>query len=254
MQLNYKEYGSGEPLIILHGFLGSLDNWHTLATKFGAYFRTFAIDQRNHGKSFHSETHSLQLMVDDLKEFIELNQLKNVNLLGHSMGGKVVMEFALQYPQLTNKIIVADIAPRKYKPGHDDVFSALHAVDLTKIENRKQAEEAMTPFLPDFGVRQFVLKNLDRTESGAYKWKMNLRVLYKDYEEVTKEIESNRSFDNPVLFLKGSNSLYIKETDIPKIAELFPYFKLETIENAGHWLHAEQPEKVYQLVMNFLES
>jgi pimeloyl-ACP methyl ester carboxylesterase len=170
------------------------------------------------------------------------------------MGGKVVMEFALQNPDLTNKIIVADIAPRKYKAGHDDVFEALHAVDLNKIETRKQAEEAMINYLPDFGVRQFVLKNLDRSETGEYKWKMNLRVLYRDYEEVTKEIEAGRSFDNPVLFLKGSNSLYIKETDIPKIAELFPYFKLETIENSGHWLHAEQPEKVYQLVKNFLES
>ncbi len=254
MLLNFKEYGSGEPLIILHGFLGSLDNWHTLATKFGAYFRTFAIDQRNHGKSFHSESHSLQTMVDDLKEFIQYHNLKNVNLLGHSMGGKVVMEFALQNPDLANKIIVADIAPRKYKAGHDDVFAALHAVDLSKIETRKQAEEAMIPYLPDFGVRQFVLKNLDRNENGDYKWKMNLRVLYRDYEEVTKEIEGGRSFENPVLFLKGSNSLYIKETDIPKISELFPYFKLETIENAGHWLHAEQPEKVYQLVINFLEN
>ncbi|MFY8019869.1 MAG: alpha/beta fold hydrolase, partial [Bacteroidia bacterium] len=202
--MNYKEYGSGEPLLILHGFMGSLDNWHTLASKFGQSFRTFAIDQRNHGKSFHTETHSLQLMVDDLKEFISYHQLKNVNLLGHSMGGKVVMEFALQYPELTNKIIVADIAPRKYKPGHDDVFAALHAVDLSKIETRKQAEEAMIPYLPDFGVRQFVLKNLDRTETGEYKWKMNLRVLYRDYEEVNKEIEGNRSFENPVLFLKGA--------------------------------------------------
>ena len=193
-------------------------------------------------------------MVDDLKAFIEFHQLKNVNLLGHSMGGKVVMEFALQNPELSNKIIVADIAPRKYKPGHDDVFAALHAVDLSKIETRKQAEEAMIPFLPDFGVRQFVLKNLDRAENGEYKWKMNLRVLYRDYEEVTKEIEANRSFENPVLFLKGSNSLYIKDSDIPKISELFPYFKLETIDNAGHWLHAEQPEKVYQAVMNFLDN
>ncbi len=170
MKLHYKEYGAGKPLIILHGFLGSLDNWHTLATRFGEHFRVFSIDQRNHGKSPHSDAHSMALMVADLHEFIAEHQLQRVSIIGHSMGGKVAMQFALAYPHLVENLAVADMAPRQYEPGHEMVFKALFAVNLQQLTSRKDAEAAMLPYLPDMGTRQFLLKNLERKEDGSYQW------------------------------------------------------------------------------------
>jgi pimeloyl-ACP methyl ester carboxylesterase len=252
MVLNYKDYGSGEPLIILHGFMGSLDNWHTLATQFGSSHHVFSLDQRNHGKSPHSDEHSIDLMVADLKNFIETKGLNNVSLLGHSMGGKVVMKFTLQYPNLVKTLVVVDIAPRQYQRGHDDVFEAIFAVDLTKIENRKQAEEMMLPFVADFGTRQFLLKNLERQEDGKYTWKMNLRTLHIDYHEIVKPIESDMPFLGPTLVVKGGNSRYISTQDEADFKQLFPNYQLQVIANAGHWVHAEAPKEFASAIENFL--
>jgi esterase len=252
MDLNFKKYGeSGAPLIILHGFLGSLDNWHTLSTQFANNFTVYNIDQRNHGKSPHANEHSIAHMVNDLNLFLKNNHLHAANIIGHSMGGKVAMQFALQYPEMTNKLIVADIAPRLYPQGHTDVFDAIFAVDLNRITSRKEAEEFMTPHITDFGTRQFLLKNLERNSNGTFSWKMNLDVLYKYYEEI---IKSGSQFNNPSLFLKGGNSNYIQEKDLTQIKSLFPNYKLHTLPNAGHWLHAEQPELFYNTVTQFLNA
>lgn len=252
MDLNFKEYGSGEPLIILHGFMGSLDNWHTLATQFGKKYHVFSVDQRNHGKSQHSDTHTQDLMVADLKEFIESKKLTNLSLLGHSMGGKVVMKFALLYPTLVKRLIVVDIAPRQYKQGHDDVFEAIFAVDLNKIESRKEAEEMMLPFVADFGTRQFLLKNLERKEDGTYEWKMNLRTLHIDYDEIAKSIESEVPFLGSALVIKGGKSKYISNLDEADFKKLFPKYQLQIIEEAGHWVHAEAPKEFALLVETFM--
>lgn len=252
MQLHYKQYGQGQPLLILHGFMGSLDNWHTLGTQFGNSHSVFAIDQRNHGKSPHSDKHTLALMVHDVKQFIETHQLEKVSIIGHSMGGKVAMQFALDYPYLVNKLIVVDISPRQYKRGHDDVFKAIFAVELAQIESRKQAEQMMEMHVPDFGTRQFLLKNLDRREDGSYAWKMNLKILHADYEEIIKAIISETSFPNPTLVIKGGNSRYILDDDLLDFNQLFPNNTVVTIPNAGHWVHAEAPQLFFEAVNNFL--
>ncbi|OYU96232.1 MAG: alpha/beta hydrolase [Bacteroidetes bacterium B1(2017)] len=252
VELNFKEYGSGEPLIILHGFMGSLDNWHTLATKFGSNRHVFTIDQRNHGKSTHSLHHSIPLMVEDLRAFLEKKNLSNCSIIGHSMGGKVAMKFALEYPQIVQNLIIVDIAPRQYKRGHDDVFEAIFSVDFSKVESRKQAEEMMEPYISDFGTRQFLLKNLDRKEDGTYGWKMNVPVLHRDYEEIVKPIESDFPFLGNTLVIKGGNSRYINSQDETDFEQLFPACQFVSIPNAGHWVHAEAPEEFYKIVLDFI--
>lgn len=253
LHLNYKKYGEGKPLIILHGFLGSLDNWHTLATRWGNNgFEVYAVDLRNHGRSPHTSHHSIDLMVEDILNFIDEQKLSKVNLLGHSMGGKVVMKFALTYPDRVEKLIVADIAPREYNRGHDEVFKAIFKVDLSKIQSRKEAEDAMKPYLGDFGTRQFILKSLDRDEAGNYKWKFNIKTLYDEYDEVSKAIISDHKFEGEVLFLKGGLSIYIQEKDMNDIKTLFPNARLQVVEHAGHWLHADKPDDFYLAVTNFL--
>lgn len=254
MQLHYKEYGSGKPLIILHGFLGSLDNWHTLATRFGSSFRVFAIDQRNHGKTQHSPEHSMALMVADLFEFVKEHKLSNLSIIGHSMGGKVAMQFALDNPALVENLIVVDIAPKQYEAGHEDVFKALFAVKLNQITSRKDAEDAMLPYLPDFGTRQFLLKNLERKTDASFQWKMNLPVLHENYEDMNNEIIYNKSFLGKTLFIKGEKSEYISKLDETTIKTLFPNSTLVTIAGVGHWVHAENPDDFYETVLKFIST
>lgn len=254
MYLNHKIYGNGNPLIILHGFLGSLDNWHTLATKFGETQKVYTIDQRNHGKSPHTSVHSIPLMVEDLKLFMATHQIKKASIVGHSMGGKVAMQFALLYPDMIDKLIVVDIAPKKYKRGHDDVLNAIEGIPLQQISSRKEAETAMEPLMPDYGTRQFLLKNLERTEDGSYQWKMNVPVLKTYYEEIIQEVTSDHPIQNQTLVIKGANSRYIKDEDYHDFKRLFPNFSIVTIPNAGHWVHAEQPILFYEVVSKFLSS
>ncbi|MFN5026145.1 MAG: alpha/beta fold hydrolase [Bacteroidota bacterium] len=254
LHLNFKTYGSGEhTLIIIHGFLGSLDNWHTLATRWGeAGIQVFSLDMRNHGKSPHTHTHSIDDMVQDVVDFMQQQHLSSATLLGHSMGGKVAMQCALNHPGLVEKLIVADMAPRAYRHGHDDVFKAIQNIDLSAVQSRKEAEDAMKPYLGDFGTRQFILKNLERTDSGHYSWKFNLTTLLHEYEEILKPIDSVTTYSHPALFLKGELSVYIKDTDREHILKLFPLAKVVSVSQAGHWLHADQPEIFFKYVHDFV--
>ncbi len=256
LTLNFKKYGeSGEPILILHGFLGSLDNWHSLATEWSKNgFTVYAIDLRNHGKSPHTQSHSITLMADDILHFTDQHDLRKINLLGHSMGGKVAMQFALQYPDKINKLIVVDIAPKAYQHGaHDAVFEAIFHVKLGQITSRKEAETAMLPYLGDFGTRQFILKSLDRTESG-FQWKFNIDLLHREYEQAIAAISNHQSVDIPTMFVRGGQSLYVKEEDLPGIKQLFPQSDLVTISNAGHWVHADQPKEFTSCVLEFLHQ
>ena len=256
LDLNYKKYGeTGSSIIILHGFLGSLDNWHTIASDWSSKGNTvYSVDQRNHGKSPHSTKHSIELMASDLFHFIKVNQIQKPIVIGHSMGGKVAMQLALNHPLLLEKLIVIDIAPRAYNHGaHDDVFRAIFSVELNTISNRKQAEEAMLPYLGDFGTRQFILKNLERTTNG-FAWKFNIQTLHQEYDEAIKSIESVKHSDLPTMFIKGSQSLYIQEFDMLNIQELFPKATLIEIANAGHWVHADQPKALTNIVMKFISN
>jgi len=256
MQLNFRKYGEKGPvIIILHGFLGSLDNWHTLATQWGNNgFVVYSLDHRNHGKSPHAEAHSLQLMADDVYSFMKEQGIEKAGLLGHSMGGKVAMIFTIQHPELVTKLLVADISTKTYRAdGHDDVFKAIFAVDTANLQSRKEAEQQMEPFLPDFATRQFILKSLDRTENG-FKWKFNIDILHKQYDEVVKGIINNEPINVETLIVRGGNSGYVKDKDMDEIKTIFPMANLVTIANAGHWLHADQPIEFSSCVTNFFNN
>lgn len=254
MDLNYKSFGSGEPLLILHGLLGSLDNWQTLAKKYAEYYTVFIIDLRNHGKSPHSEAFSYDLMVADILEFCEQNHIYNTNLLGHSMGGKVAMQFAVEHNDLVNKLIIADISPVNYPPGHDVIFEALLSVDLNKMESRSDVEEVLKQTIPEFGVRQFLMKGLTRADDNSFEWKFNLKSLWENYPKILNTFETTENFEGKTLFINGGSSKYVLTEYYTEIEKYFPNYNLETIENVGHWLHAENPKEFLEKTLNFLNK
>lgn len=254
MKLAYREFGTGQPLIILHGLFGQSDNWNTLAKRFAEKgFHVFTIDQRNHGLSPHSEVWSYEAMAQDLKEFIKEHQLQNVILLGHSMGGKTVMFFEQLFPNSAQKLIVADIAPRAYEPHHDDVLKALNAVDFTEINTRKDAEVILGQYISDFGTKQFLLKNIywreDETKQMA--WRFNLETITKEYNSIGIVVP-NFSSATKTLFIRGEKSNYISDNDMIDIRNRFLDVELKTIANSGHWVHAEQPEAFFNCVLDFI--
>lgn len=254
MELHYERYGQGHPLIILHGLFGSLENWRTLSKVFAQSFTVFALDQRNHGRSPHSDDFNYQTMGEDVHEFMERHDLASAYVLGHSMGGKVAMQFVLTYPDLVNRLIVVDIAPKVYPPGHDDVFAGLYALNLATLHSRQEAETALAPHLPDLALRQFLLKNLAREDSGAFTWRINLDGIYHNYHEMLKMFTANSQFPKPTLFIRGANSGYIRNIDLVTIRDIFPAAQLTTIPNSGHWVHAEAPREFAQAVLNFLTA
>jgi pimeloyl-ACP methyl ester carboxylesterase len=252
MQVHYEQYGEGSPLIILHGLFGSLDNWRTLIKVFSKAFHVFALDQRNHGHSPHSHIFNYPAMVEDLREFMEAHALAPASVLGHSMGGKVAMLFAVTYPELINKLVVVDIAPKAYGRGHDDVFDALFSLDLTALQRRQDAETRLAAQLPDLALRQFLLKNLERDESGHFHWRIALEELYANYPALLQAVHGEKPFTRPTLFIRGAHSDYIRDSDVPSVKVLFPQAEVITIPNAGHWVHAEQPQEFTRIVLNFL--
>lgn len=255
MQLAFREFGQGQPLIILHGLFGQSDNWNTLAKRFAAdEFHVYTIDQRNHGLSPHSDVWTYEAMAADLKEFIDTHALHNPLLLGHSMGGKTVMFFELMYPGIADKIIVADIAPRAYGHHHDDVLKGLHNVDFAVIKTRKEAEAALSEYISDFGTKQFLLKNIywKDSDNNVMDWRFNLKTISEQYEHVGVEVP-NGSSHVAALFVRGDKSNYITDSDLPMIRQRFPNYTLETIANSGHWVHAEQPQAFYDSVIRFIK-
>lgn len=255
MQLAFREYGSGPPLIILHGLFGQSDNWNTLAKRFSENgFRVFTVDQRNHGLSPHSEIWDYKSMADDLKEFISHHNLEKPIVLGHSMGGKTTMFFELHFPGIAQKIIVADMAPRAYESHHDSVLKALNAVDFSKTKSRKEAEAVLHNYIPDFGTKQFLLKNIYWKDEANTQldWRFNLKVIDKNYTNMGAEVP-DLSSKVPALFVRGEKSNYILDSDIKDIEKRFPEYKLATIKDAGHWIHAEKPNEFFEEVMKFIK-
>lgn len=244
--------GSGDPLIVLHGFLGMGDNWKTLALKFADKYEVHLVDQRNHGRSFHDDDFSYEDMVDDLLHYIESKNLQVINILGHSMGGKTAMLFAVEYPDLVKKLIVADIAPRFYPLHHQHILEALNAVDFEKVTSRNEIEEVFKKYLPEESVRQFLLKNVFRNSEGKLSYRFNLEALEEQIDEVGVALPSRAVFEGPVLFLKGVNSGYISHEDEGLIHAHFPKSEIISISNSGHWLHAENPTDFYNNVVRFL--
>jgi esterase len=253
MQLHFQSYGRGPQLIILHGLFGSLENWHSISQKLAADFQVFAVDQRNHGRSPHAADITYQLMAEDLKEFLADKQLGPVNFLGHSMGGKTAMLFALTYPQSVEKLIVVDIAPRAYPDHHLEILKALSSLDVASFNSRAEMESQLASSIPDLAVRRFLLKNVKRDQAGNFYWQMNLSAIEANYARLSEQISGQRPFEKPTLFIRGERSNYICDDDMTAIQKLFPRVKLCEIAGAGHWVHAEAPEAFIRTVWEFLK-
>jgi pimeloyl-ACP methyl ester carboxylesterase len=252
MQLHFQSYGQGPPLVILHGLLGSLENWQPMSRRLGAHFTVYAVDQRNHGRSPHSHAMTYPLMAADLNEFVEGHRLGNIHLLGHSMGGKTAMQFALLYPGKVRKLVVADIAPRAYSPRHERTLAAMLALPLDSFENRKQMEEALAPDVPDLPTRRFLLKNVMREAGGGFHWKNGLREIHQNCGYLSAALSGGHPFAGPALFLRGEWSDYLRVQDLDLIRTLFPKGDLRTVPQTGHLLHSENPEAFFQMALEFL--
>ncbi len=247
--------GTGKPFLILHGFLGMSDNWKTLGGQYAeAGFEVHLLDLRNHGRSFHSEDFTYETMVGDILEYCKFKNLNSIDLLGHSMGGKLAMFFATQQPEVVDKLIIADIAPKYYHPHHDDILQALNAVDFTKKPDRGDIDAIMKPYIPDFGTRQFLMKSLYWASPQQLAFRFNLNVFNQDIDAIGEALPEGSVFNKPTLFLKGENSRYIKDEDLPLIKKHFPEANMEVVPNAGHWLHAENAKDFYDKTITFLKA
>lgn len=252
--LHSKIEGKGKPLLILHGFLGMSDNWKTLGNRFAEKYEVHLIDQRNHGRSFHSDEFTYELLVEDLLNYISHYNLEEVSLLGHSMGGKVAMLFAVMYPEKVDKLIVADIASRFYPRHHDTILAGLSAVDFSKQKDRKEVESVLKQYIPEFGIRQFLLKNIYWKTKDELAYRFNLPSFLENLDEIGVALPSMAVFEGKTLFLKGENSGYIAVNDEPLIKAHFPNAEIVTVKNAGHWLHAENPDDFYSYVVSFMSE
>lgn len=254
MKLNYREIGQGQPLLILHGLFGSSDNWLSVAKELANEYKVYLPDLRNHGDSPHSDEFTYAAMAQDLLEFVQEHEIKEPVVIGHSMGGKTAMQFAVSQPRLLSKLVVVDIAPRHYPPHHQEILAGFHSIDVRNIKSRKEADEALQQHIKELGVRQFLLKNLERSPEGGYEWKINLPVIAEKIENVGEALDAESSFDKPTLFVKGSRSAYIQEQDEELIYKIFPNATIQTIKGAGHWLHAEKPAAFVNLLKAFLQA
>ena len=253
MILHSNTFGEGKPFVILHGFLGMGDNWKTLARQFSeSNFEMHLVDQRNHGRSFHSDDFDYELMAEDLKHYCVANNLNDIILLGHSMGGKTAMLFATKYPELVRKLLVADISPRYYPVHHDAILEGLSSLDFSEIKSRGEADKTLSNYVYEAGTRMFLLKNLYWVEKGQLGLRINLDTLKENVSEVGEALPIHATFEKETLFLRGDRSEYIGELDETIIQRHFPNSEIKTITNAGHWLHAENPKDFYDAVINFV--
>lgn len=245
--------GEGKPFVILHGFLGMGDNWKTHAKNLSEQgFEVHLVDQRNHGRSFWSDTFNYDILAEDLKHYCDSHNLNDIVLLGHSMGGKTTMLFATQYPEFVSKLMVADISPRFYPIHHDTILEGLSALNFDVIKSRGEADKILSEYVQDFGTRQFLLKNLYWVEKGTLGLRINLEVLKNEVAEVGEALPSYSKFEKDTLFLRGDRSEYISVDDERLITNHFPKAKIITIANSGHWLHAENPKDFFEAVIDFV--
>ncbi|HNR85952.1 MAG TPA: alpha/beta fold hydrolase [Taishania sp.] len=250
MKLHYRELGEGKPFVILHGLFGSSDNWQTHGKKLSEYYRVVMVDLRNHGHSAWSDDFSYQLMVQDVKELFDDLNLQDAILLGHSMGGKVAMSFAQNYSEYLSKLIVVDMGVKAYPPHHQQIFEAITTLDLSKLSNRLEAENHLAKFIDSPSVRQFLMKNIYWKEKGVLGWRMNIEVLHREIETILEALDNKECFVQ-TLFIRGELSNYILDEDFTEIESIFPDSDIVTIENAGHWVHAEQQELFMDAVLGF---
>lgn len=250
MKLHYRELGEGKPMVILHGLFGYSDNWQTHAKKLAEYYRVILVDLRNHGHSDWADDTSYELMAEDVYELCRELQLNNFILLGHSMGGKVAMHFAQEHEDLLDKLVVVDIGMKEYPMHHEHILAGIHSVDLANNTARSQAEAQMSAHIESEGVKQFLLKNLYWKEKGKLAWRMNVEALERDMPNILAEVPKVQ-VSIPTLFIRGALSNYILDEDIADLEDVFIDGEVVTIENAGHWVHAEAPAEFLDVLLSF---
>ncbi len=252
MQLHFKQLGHGEPLILLHGLFGSADNWFGVAPKLAENFHVLIPDLRNHGQSPHSAEMNYSLMAADVENFFAAQKIESAHVVGHTMGGKVAMQYALDFPVRVKKLVVVDMAPRAYQRAHDYIFEALLELDLNLFQTRAEIEVALEPEIPSLNLRRFLLKNLGRDEQGKFFWKLNLRGVAENYPRLGEVLSLQNHFEKPTLFIRGGKSDYIRVGDELEIKQRFPMAEIQTIAAANHWVHADAPAEFLRLVLDFL--
>ena len=249
--LNYKIYGQGDPIVILHGLFGMLDNWQTIAKKLAEEYMVILVDQRDHGKSKHTDGFDYPILAEDLHLFLEENWIHHCHIIGHSMGGKTAMQFSTMFPEMIEKMIIVDIGPKAYKPNHDLIFKALLAVPIDEVQSRQEVEGILSDYIEDYGVRLFLMKNLQRKKEGGFRWKMNLKLLNKEYDNIIAAIDTTEPIDVETLFIYGNKSKYILPEEIEDIQSIFENSRFVEMDT-GHWVHAEKPDELVGEVMSFL--
>lgn len=257
--LNHKIYGAGDPIIILHGLFGMLDNWQTIAKKLAEDYMVILVDQRDHGKSPHTDEFNYTLLAEDLAGFMEENWIHHAHIIGHSMGGKTAMRFAADYPDMVDRLIIVDIGPKAYVPGHDNIFQALQAVPIDTATTREEVEAVLAEYIDEAGVRLFLMKNLQRNKptseserpEPAFRWKMNLDLLHRDYHNIIAGLDIKSPVELDTLFIYGLKSKYIEPEEEAEIQKVFSNASFVSIDS-GHWIHAERPKELLAAVSNFL--
>lgn len=251
--LNHKIYGEGDPVVIIHGLFGMSDNWSNFAKQLAEIRMVILIDVRDHGRSPHSESFSYPAAAEDIIRLLENNWIYRADFIGHSMGGKIAMQLAADFPDFVEKLVIVDIAPVAYTGGHENIINALLSVNIGSVKSRNEVEEFLFEKLGDLNIVRFLLKNLTRQKSGGFKWKMNLKLLSESYDIIMDQPILDQ-IQAPTLFIKGENSTYIDSKGEDAIKSIFTDFDLISIAEAGHWVHADQPEKLYDHVVAFLNG
>lgn len=255
--LHSKIYGkenAGIPLLVFHGLFGMLDNWGTFGKDFGEIMPVHLLDLRNHGKSFHSDEMSHDDLSQDILNYMSANNIEKAHLLGHSLGGKAVMQFAMQFPEKVEKLIVVDIGPKAYPPHHQGILKALQSVDLENVKSRGEVEDILSEYIPEKSVVYFLAKSLYWKENKKLAWRFNLKTLAEKYTEFVSNAIKFGVFSGETLFISGANSNYILPQDAFLIKQQFPNFKIISIKNSGHWVQAENPKDFHDAVYEFLKS
>ena len=254
MKLNYQEQGNGYPVILIHGMFGSLSNLGNLARYLSSQFRVISVDLRNHGDSPHDSVFDMATMAEDILYLMDILSLPPAFIMGHSLGGKVGMQLALNHSDRVNKLVVADISPVTYQPRNDPALNGLIALSEASIQSRNQAEELLADFISDGETRAFLLKNLKRKDDDRFVLKLNIKAVTENYGTALVAAPSGDRFDNPCLFIKGETSAYIQEKHRPIIKDMFPNSQVNVISGAGHWLHAEKPKLFNNQVLEFFTT
>ena len=252
MKLHYKLYGQGPPVVVLHGLFGSLENWHYISGQLAARFQVYGVDQRNHGRSPHAPEIDYKVMAADLLEFLDDHGLASAHLLGHSMGDKTAMQFAMLYPQRVRRLVVVDIAPRSYEPSHREILDAMLRLQPGRYRSRLEMDQALSSAIPEPAVRQFLLKSVTRDGDGQFAWRLNLDALSANYDRITAALSEEGPCPAPALFISGELSDYLRPGDHATILRLFPEAVFRVIPGASHWVHAEAPGPFLRAVLEFL--